>query len=137
MTINLWQPGQSGNPAGRTRGSRNALSEEVVCALLRDFRKHGEKAIARVRNTKPEVYLKVLAMLMPREHKVETVGAISALSDEQLDQAIATIQDMLAARAPGAGVIDVTPRPLAIAAPSPPRRRRSMVRDMDQREASD
>src|SRR5215831_2508200 len=31
-------------PAGRLRGSRNKLSEEVICALLRDFRKHGEKA---------------------------------------------------------------------------------------------
>ena len=38
MPTNLWQPGVSGNPAGRTRGSRNALSEEVICALLRDFR---------------------------------------------------------------------------------------------------
>src|SRR5262249_32832943 len=34
MPINLWQPGESGNPAGRTRGSRNKLSEEVICALL-------------------------------------------------------------------------------------------------------
>src|SRR6516225_5079640 len=42
MPTNLWQPGVSGNPAGRLRGSRNKLSEEVICALLRDFRKHGE-----------------------------------------------------------------------------------------------
>jgi hypothetical protein len=86
---------------------------------LRDFRKHGEKAIAKVRREQPAAYLKILALLVPKEHKVETVGAISALSDEQLDQAIATIQDLLAARAPGAGVIDVTPLPLAIAAVGP------------------
>src|SRR5215510_3319748 len=36
MPNNLWQRGVSGNPAGRPRGSRNALSEEVICALLRD-----------------------------------------------------------------------------------------------------
>jgi hypothetical protein len=35
------------------RGSRNKLSEEVICALLRDFRKHGEKAIAKVRREQP------------------------------------------------------------------------------------
>ena len=29
------------------RGSRNKLSEAVICALLRDFSKHGEKTIAR------------------------------------------------------------------------------------------
>jgi hypothetical protein len=42
----------------RPRGSRNALSEEVICALLRDFRQHGQKAVARVRRTQPAAYLK-------------------------------------------------------------------------------
>jgi hypothetical protein len=60
-----------GNPAGRLRGSRNRLSEAVICALLRDFSKHGEKAIAKVRRTQPAAYLKILALLVPREHKVE------------------------------------------------------------------
>src|SRR5262249_4116518 len=70
MPTNLWQPGQSGNPAGRLRGSRNKLSEEVICALLRDFRKHGEKAIAKERREQPGVYLRCLTLLIPREHKL-------------------------------------------------------------------
>src|SRR5262249_10852889 len=41
------------NPTGRTRGSRNKLSEEVICALLRDFQQHGQKAVARGRRTQP------------------------------------------------------------------------------------
>ena len=77
-----------GNPAGRPRGSRNALSEEVICALLRDFRKHGEKAIARVRRDHPAAYLKVLALLIPRDIKVEHTP-VKELSDEQLESAIA------------------------------------------------
>ena len=85
MPTNLWQPGQSGNLAGRTRGSRNKLSEEVVCALLRDFREHGQKAIAKVRPTQPAAYLKVLALLVPREHKVEHSNVIKSLSDEELE----------------------------------------------------
>ena len=63
--------GLRGNPAGRLRGSRNRLSEEVICALLRDFREHGQKAIAEVRRKQPGVYLKVVALLIPREHKLE------------------------------------------------------------------
>jgi len=43
----------------RPRGSRNALSEEVICALLRDFRQHGQKAVAQVRRTQPAAYLKI------------------------------------------------------------------------------
>jgi len=91
---NLWQPGVPGNPAGRTRGSRNRLSEEVICALLRDFRQHGQKAVARVRQTQPAAYLKILALLVPREHKVEHSNLIKELSDEQLEAMIEFIEPL-------------------------------------------
>src|SRR5262245_32870791 len=96
---NLWQPGQSGNPAGRERGSRNRLSEEVICALLRDFRLHGQKAVARVRQTQPAAYLKILALLVPREHKVEHSTTLKDLTDEQLEAMIEYIEIALAAQA--------------------------------------
>src|SRR5215467_6560520 len=99
MPNNLWQKGQSGNPAGRLRGSRNKLSEEVICALLRDFRQHGQKAVARVRQTQPAAYLKVLALLVPREHKVEHSNVIKSLSDEELEAMIEYIETSLAAQA--------------------------------------
>src|SRR5262245_50408884 len=98
MPTTLWRRGQSGNPAGRPRGSRNALSEEVVCALLRDFRQHGQKAVARVRQTQPGVYLKILALLCPREHKVQH-STIKDLTDEQLEAMIEYIELSLAAQA--------------------------------------
>ena len=101
MPTNLWQPGVSGNPAGRLRGSRNALSEEVICALLRDFRQHGQKAVARVRRTQPAAYLKILALLVPRDVKVEHSGGVKAMTDEQLERGIELIQEMLAQREAG------------------------------------
>ena len=101
MPTNLWQPGQSGNPAGRPRGSRNALSEEVICALLRDFRKHGEKAIAKVRRDQPGVYLKVIALLIPREDKVEHRNRVKELSDEQLEAMVEYLETSLEAQARG------------------------------------
>src|SRR5262249_50796088 len=61
---------------GRLRGSRNKLSEAVICALLRDFSKHGEKAIAKVRRDHPGIYLKVLALLIPRQDKLEHTNTI-------------------------------------------------------------
>jgi hypothetical protein len=99
MRTHLWQPGQSGNPAGRARGSRNALSEEVICALLRDFRKHGEKAIARVRRLQPAAYLKILALLVPKEMKLEHTGGVKAMTDEQLIAGIEALERYLAAKA--------------------------------------
>src|SRR5262249_30511635 len=116
MPNNLWQRGVSGNPAGRPRGSRNALSEEVICALLRDFRQHGQKAVARVRQTQPAAYLKILALLVPREHKVEHSNLIKDLTDEQLEAMIEYIETSLAAQAGASakmieGVIEPTTVP--------------------------
>jgi histidinol dehydrogenase len=78
------------------RGSRNKLSEEVICALLRDFREHGQKAIAQVRRKHPAAYLKILALLVPKEMKLEHTNRLASLTDEQLDQAIEAIEEMLA-----------------------------------------
>src|SRR5262249_53870421 len=98
MPTNLWQPGMSGNPAGRLRGSRNKLSEAVICALLRDFSMHGEKAIAKVRRTQPAAYLKILALLVPREHKVEHSNPIKDMTTEQIERSIEFIKEMIAKR---------------------------------------
>ena len=118
MPINLWQPGVSGNPAGRLRGSRNALSEEVICALLRDFRKHGEKAIAKVRRDQPGVYLKVVALLIPRQDKLEHTNTIKTMSDEELESAIAILKEMMGAQAVGnAHLIEMKAQPAALPAP--------------------
>ena len=122
MPTNLWQRGQSGNPAGRTRGSRNKLSEAVICALLRDFSRHGEKAIAKVRREQPGVYLRVLALLCPREHKVvEHSNSIKDLTDEQLEDMIEYIKASLEAQAGGSvKLIEGTIEPTAVEATTPP-----------------
>src|SRR5262249_60707307 len=117
---NLWQPGVPGNPAGRTRGSRNRLSEEVICALLRDFRQHGQKAVARVRQTQPAAYLKILALLVPREHKVEHSNLIKDLTDEQLEAMIEYIKTSLEAQARDrVKMIEGTIEPAGIEATAP------------------
>ena len=128
MSTNLWQPGQPGNPAGRVRGSRNKLSEAVICALLRDFRKHGEKAIAKVRREQPGVYLKVLALLIPREHKVQHDNPLKDLTDEQLEDMIEFIETSLAAQVGGpAKVIEGTIQPAAATATAPKPKNRLML----------
>jgi hypothetical protein len=39
--------------------------------------------------------MKICALLIPKELKVETVGRIGQLTDEQLDQAIAVLEEMI------------------------------------------
>jgi hypothetical protein len=120
MPTNLWQPGVSGNPAGRLRGSRNRLSEAVICALLRDFSMHGEKAIAKVRRTQPAAYLKILALLVPREHKVEHRNPLKEMTDEQIERSIELIKEILAQREAGANAKLIDGEPVdAAALPAP------------------
>src|SRR5262245_20008859 len=62
-----FKPGQSGNPKGRPKGARNRLGTQFLEALEVDFNKFGPQAIALVREKKPEVYIKVVADLLPKE----------------------------------------------------------------------
>jgi hypothetical protein len=65
-----FNPGQSGNPKGRPKGARNRLGTQFLEALEADFNKHGAKAIALVREKKPEVYIRVVADLLPKEANI-------------------------------------------------------------------
>jgi hypothetical protein len=125
-----FEPGKSGNPAGGPVGSRHRqqLNGEFIAALLRDFRQGGPKAIERVRRTQPAAYLKILALLVPREHKVEHRNLLKEMTDEELEAAIEYLQKMVAAQAENAKVIDGAAEPTALAFPTEfeqPQRKRS------------
>jgi hypothetical protein len=62
-----WKPGQSGNPAGRPKGSRNKLAEDFFKALSDDFAEHGAKAIIDMRAERPGDYAKMVSSLMSKE----------------------------------------------------------------------
>ena len=94
-----FKQGVSGNPHGNRHRTRHLLNQEFMQALLLNFRHEGKKAIEKVARNQPGVYLKILALLVPREMKVEHNGGVKAMSDEQIEEAIELIQTMLAARA--------------------------------------
>jgi len=120
-----FEPGRSGNPVGGPVGSRHRqqLNGEFIAALLRDFRHGGPKAIERVRRTQPAAYLKILALLVPREHKVEHSNPLKSLTDEELEAMVEHLKASLEAKAQSAKVIEgkaeVVPRLPSPAAPKP------------------
>jgi len=87
-------------------------------ALLLNFRHEGKKAIEKVARNQPGVYLKILALLVPRELKVEQSQGVKGMTDDEIEQAIEAIQTMLAARA--GEVIEGTAEPAALPAPNGP-----------------
>ena len=96
-----FKPGQSGNPAGRPKGARSKLGEDFLNALHEDFQAHGVTAIANVREKKPDQYLKVIAMILPKDINLN-VNSLGEMSDDELVERIrnldATIRPFLAAQ---------------------------------------
>ena len=98
-------PGWSGNPGGSLEATRRSFNKDFLLALAADFKKHGAAAIERVRKTQPAAYMKICALLVPREMQIERSGTIKQMSDEQIEEAIAAIRAMLDVRADDAAQV--------------------------------
>jgi hypothetical protein len=68
----------------------------------------GGRSLKGVAKNQPATYLKVCAMLVPKELTLEPSGGIKAMSDEQPEAALDALRDILARRA-AAAARDVTP----------------------------
>src|SRR5262245_48545881 len=99
-------PGWSGNPGGSFEATRRSFNKDFLLALAADFKKHGAAAIETVRKQQPAAYMKICALLVPREMKVEHSNAIKNLTDEQLDAMIEHLTASLEAQAQSAKLID-------------------------------
>ena len=124
----LRQPVVAGNPHGNRHRTRHLLNQEFMQALLLHFRQHGKKAIEKVAREQPASYLKILRLLVPREHKVEHSNSLKDLTDEQLEAMIEYLKTSLEAQAGGSiNVIEGTIEPAAATAHAPKPKNRLML----------
>src|SRR5262249_57383401 len=70
----VWVKGQSGNPAGRPKGSKHKLQTSFWNDSHRVWKDSGADALRRVARDDPSTFVRVCASLMPKEETVKQVG---------------------------------------------------------------
>ena len=105
-----WKAGQTGNPNGRPKGSRNKLNEDFLRELSADFsaldedgKQNGLRAIERMRINQPSDYVRVLASLLPKEATL-TFNQYEEMTDEQLAESIQELYRIIGPFLAGVGI---------------------------------
>jgi hypothetical protein len=97
-------PGYSGNPLGDVARGRRELNRMTIEGMADAFRRGGQQAIDKVMKQSPAIFLKMLVLLVPRELEVMRTQGVKAMTDQQIEDAIAAIQALMDKR-----MVDVTP----------------------------
>jgi len=88
-----FQPGQSGNPAGKAKGTRHKISEAFLEDMHAAWKTKGAEAIAKVVEERPHEFLKVVAGLLPRDVNVK-IDNLAEIDDAELAASLAALRSL-------------------------------------------
>lgn len=86
-------PGNNGGK-GRPKGARNKLGEAFLSDMYEDWEQNGKSVIEEVRTHKPDVYMKVVASILPRDLNVN-INPLEDADDAELIQRLRELESVL------------------------------------------
>jgi hypothetical protein len=84
----MWQPGESGNPAGRPIGARGRFSQRFIADLTDAWEEHGATALARTAREYPDRFVGICSHLIPKDVSVSITAQLPAGLDHEDWQAL-------------------------------------------------
>jgi hypothetical protein len=83
-----FKPGQSGNPAGRPKGSRVKLEEVMLADMVEAWKLYGKDALRITAEKEPAKFVQAHIAALPKQTQTTRIHKLEMMTDKELVEAL-------------------------------------------------